>query len=77
MGGREKGKFVASKREKEKLGEEKGKRENTGKVICDPIPLGNQTARTHPRTRRNDFLVEHPLTSDCKKIKVGTWVQNL
>ena len=30
----------------------------------DPIPLGNQTARTHARTKRNDFPLEHPPTSD-------------
>ena len=33
----------------------------------DPIPLGNQTARTHARTKRNDFPVEHPQTSDEPK----------
>ena len=51
----------------------KGKRENsagpkgkgkTGNIFWDPIPLGNQTARTHARKKRNDFLVEHPPTSD-------------
>ena len=34
-----------------------GKRKNTGSLFCDPIPLGSQTARTHARTKRNDFPV--------------------
>ena len=28
----------------------------------DPIPLGNQTARAHAQTKRNDFPVEQPPT---------------
>ena len=58
MGGSEKGKLVAPKTEKGKLGTPKGKQENGGKHVCDP--LGNEaareTARTHDATR-NDFLV--------------------
>ena len=51
MGGREKAKLFAPK----------GKRESSP---LEPIPLGNQTTRTHARTKRNDFLVEHPPISD-------------
>ena len=50
VGGREKGKLVAPKRAKGKLGAPEGKKENGGKDFCDPIPLGNQTAFTHERT---------------------------
>ena len=42
----------------------KGKGKRPASTTFDPIPLGNQTARTHARTKRNDFLVEHPPTSD-------------
>ena len=42
----------------------KGKGKMATSTICDPIPLGNQAARTHPRTERNDFAVEHPTTSE-------------
>ena len=49
MGRREKVKLVAPKREKVKLGAPKGKREKVGDLLCDPIPLGIQTARTHAR----------------------------
>ena len=36
---------------------QKGKRGKAGEVFCDPIPLGNQTARTHARTKRTDLTV--------------------
>ena len=42
----------------------KGKGKRAATKHLDPIPLNNQTARTHARTKRNDFLVEHPPTSD-------------
>ena len=57
MGGREKEKLVAPQREKGKLGAPEGKRGNGGKDFGDPIPPGNQTARTQARTHsttRND-----------------------
>ena len=38
----------------------KGKGERPTSGILDPIPLGNQTARRHAQTKRNDFPVEHP-----------------
>ena len=43
---------------------QKEKRKRPAHTHFDPIPLGNQTARTHARTKRNDFPVEHPPTSD-------------
>ena len=65
MEGRGKGKLVAPKEEKRERSA--GKKEKGGKhgtLLCDPSPLGNQTARTHARAKRNDFPVEHPPTSD-------------
>ena len=44
--------------------DQKGNGKTATSTILDPIPLGNQTARTHARTKRNDFPVEHPPTSD-------------
>ena len=44
--------------------DQKGNGKTATSTILDPIPLGNQTARTHARTKRNDFQVEHPPTSD-------------
>ena len=59
-GGRKKGKLVAPKREKEKLGGHKGKRENTGRDFCDPIPLVNQTARTQARPNETTSWLDSP-----------------
>ena len=56
----EKGKLLAPERTEGKFGAQKGKRENGGNPFCDPISLGNQTARTHARTdstTRNDCPV--------------------
>ena len=50
MGVREKGKLVAQKGKRESSEGQKGEREKAGTLFCDPIPLGNQTARTHERT---------------------------
>ena len=74
-GKREKGKLLGPKRKresslgplrptKEKPHDQKGKGKNPARTTSDPIPVGNQTARTHARTKRNDFPVEHPPTSD-------------
>ena len=64
MGEGEKGKLQGPKREKGKLPSQKGKRERGGRRLLNPIPLGNQTARTQARTKRYDFPVEHRPTSD-------------
>ena len=45
----------APKREKEKFGAPKRKRGKVGKLFCDRILLGNQTARKHTRTKRNEM----------------------
>ena len=50
----------------------KGKREKTGPRNVRSIPLGNQTARTHALTKRNDFPVEHPPTSDIPESSDGS-----
>ena len=71
MGGREKGKLVAPEGKREKHATPKEKRENTGNLFCDPIPLGNQAARSHARTRRNDFPIEHTPTSDINASKIS------
>ena len=77
-GGREKGKLPGPKGKRESspgppgptketphdLACQKGKGKRPASTTFDPIPLGNQTARTHARTKRNDFPVEHPPTSD-------------
>ena len=58
-GGREKGKLLNTKREKEISPRPKGKREK-----ARPQNLRSnstmQPDRSHARTKRNDFLVEHP-----------------
>ena len=41
-----------------------GKGKTAARTHFDPIPLGNQTARTHAQTKRNDFPVEPPSTSN-------------
>ena len=71
MGGKGKEKARRPQKEKGELGAPKGKRENGGKDFCDPIPLGNQTARTYARTHdttRNAFPVgptaQPPITHD-------------
>ena len=51
-----KGKLRQGKKGKGKA--QKGKREKVGTPFCDPIPLGDRTARTHARmhgTTRIDF----------------------
>ena len=48
------------KGKRESSEDQKEKREKAGKVFCDPIPIGNQTARTNARTHgttRNNFPV--------------------
>jgi hypothetical protein len=50
---------------------QKGKGETATSTHFDPIPLGNQTARTYARTKRNDFPIEHSLTSDATMNECG------
>ena len=47
--------------------DQKGQGKRAASTHLDPIPLGNQTARTHARTKRNDFPAEHPPTSDLTR----------
>ena len=73
-GGREKGKLSAPKGKRESSHSKKGKGKSLAHRIWDPIPLGNQTARTHARTKGNDFPREHPPTSDLSKnMKFEFW----
>jgi hypothetical protein len=62
--------------------DQKGNGKTATSTILDPIPLGNQTARTHARTKRNDFPVEHPqppillrrMRHDCNPHKRSNWI---
>ena len=84
VGGREKGKFPKPKKKKGKSLGPKGRGECPAHNFWDPIPLGNHSARTHARTKRNELPVEHPPTSDAssegsKRTNAtdATWPQNL
>ena len=58
MGEGKRGSSSLPKGERESSAGHEGKKEKTGRDYCDPIPLGNHNARTHARTKQNDFPVE-------------------
>ena len=49
-------KVLRSNTNKESSPSQKGNRGKSGSHCCDRIPLGNQTARTHARTKRNETI---------------------
>ena len=51
--GKAKARRLKKRKRKRKFGAPKGKREVVGDLFCDPIPFGNQTARSPARTARH------------------------
>ena len=72
LGGGGEGKMESSsppKGKRERSAPHKGERENAGNNFRDPVPLGNQTARTHAGTHAQHDTKRfpswtHPPTSD-------------